>query len=125
MILDSLKGGTLQIIDARSEGEFCGAEKHAKRGGAIPGARHLEWSELLDKVTHRFKGADELRRLFKEAGIDLEKPAAAHCQSGGRASVMVFGMELLGAKDVRNYYDSWSEWGNAEDTPIVPGKPRK
>jgi 3-mercaptopyruvate sulfurtransferase SseA len=29
----------------------------------------------------------------------------------------------MGAKNVRNYYRSWSEWGNAEDTPIV--KPPK
>jgi 3-mercaptopyruvate sulfurtransferase SseA len=40
------------------------------------------------------------------------------CQSGGRASVMPFGLELMGTKDVANYYAGWSEWGNADDTPI-------
>lgn len=54
--------------------------------------------------------------------IALDKPTAAHCQSGGRAAVMVFGMELMGAKDVSNYYPRWSEWSSANDTPVVPGK---
>ena len=35
--------------------------------------------------------------------------------------VLVFGMELMGAKDVSNYYPSWAEWGNDPDTPVVPG----
>ena len=35
---------------------------------------------------------------------------------------MAFGLELMGAKNVSNYYLGWSEWGNLEDTPIVPGK---
>jgi thiosulfate/3-mercaptopyruvate sulfurtransferase len=119
-VLRSLKGGTLQIIDARSENEFCGVDPlENKRAGAIPGAKHLEWSDLIDPATQRFKGPEELRRLFDQAGIDLNRPTAAHCQSGGRASVMVFALELMGAKDVSNYYRGWSEWGNAADTPIV------
>jgi len=89
------------------------------------GAKHLEWSDLLDKDTQRFKPADELRKLFKEAGIDLYEPTATHCQSGGRASVMAFGLELMGAKDVSNYYKSWAEWGNADDTLIVTSKGKK
>jgi thiosulfate/3-mercaptopyruvate sulfurtransferase len=122
-LLDSLKGGKLQIVDARSEKEFCGVEKLTnKRAGAIPGAKQLEWIDLIDKQTHRFKSASNLRTLFEQAGITLDKPTATHCQSGGRAAVMAFGMELMGAKDVSNYYPSWSEWGNADDTPIVPGK---
>ena len=36
---------------------------------------------------------------------------------------MAFTLELMGAKDVRNYYKSWAEWGNADDTPIVGPKP--
>jgi thiosulfate/3-mercaptopyruvate sulfurtransferase len=125
-LLNSLKDKSLQIVDARSEGEFCGTEKAKnKRAGAIPGAKHLEWIELLDKETQRFKTASEISKLFADAGIDLKEKTATHCQSGGRASVMAFGMELMGAKDVSNYYRSWSEWGNSDDTPIVPGNPKK
>ncbi len=125
-LLKAIDGGKLQIVDARSEKEFCGTEKmNNKKAGAMPGAKQLEWTDLLDAKTHRFKPADELKKRFADAGIALDKPSATHCQSGGRASVMAFGMELMGAKDVRNYYKSWGEWGNADDTPIVPGKPKE
>jgi thiosulfate/3-mercaptopyruvate sulfurtransferase len=124
-VLAALRKKDQQIVDARSQGEFCGTETMAKRGGAIPTAKHLEWSDLLDSKTHRFKTADEMNRLFREAGIDLNKPATTYCQSGGRASVMAFALELMGANDVRNYYASWAEWGNAEDTPVEPGKPSR
>lgn len=115
-------GGKTQIIDARSEGEYCGTTKLAKRGGAIPGSRHLEWSELLDPTTRKFKSPAEMARLFREAGIDPRRPAVTYCQSGGRAAVMAFALELMGGRDVANYYRSWSEWGNAEDTPVEQPK---
>lgn len=118
-VLECLSKPSCQIVDARSEDEFCGKTKLSKRGGAMPGAKHLEWSDLLDEKTHRFKSAEEIRRLFAKAGIDLDKPTVAHCQSGGRSSVMAFALELMGAKNVQNYYAGWAEWGNAEDTPIV------
>jgi thiosulfate/3-mercaptopyruvate sulfurtransferase len=117
-VKDSLKDKALQIIDSRSEGEFCGEIKLAKKGGAIPGAINLEWKVLVDNKTQKFKSAADLEQIFKKAGIDLAKPSVAHCQSGGRSSVMVFAMELMGANDARNYYRSWAEWGNANDTPI-------
>ncbi len=122
-LLDSLKDHSVQIVDARSEGEFCGLEPGSnKRAGAIPGAKHLEWIDLLDKTTQRFKSPDEITKLLSTAGIDPHAKTATHCQSGGRASVMAFALELMGAKDVSNYYRSWNEWGNAEDTPVEPGK---
>lgn len=125
-LLKAIEGGKLQIVDARSEKEFCGTEKLTnKKAGAMPGAKQLEWTDLLEPTTQRFKPADDLKKLFADAGIALDKPTATHCQSGGRASVMAFGMELMGAKEVSNYYRSWSEWGNADDTPVVPGKPKE
>jgi thiosulfate/3-mercaptopyruvate sulfurtransferase len=124
LVKDSLKESLFQIIDARTEGEYCGDIKTAKKAGAIPGAIHLEWKVLLDQKTQKFLSAKELDQLFKKAGIDLARPAVAHCQSGGRSSVMVFAMDLMGAKDVRNYYRSWAEWGNADDTPVVIPKKR-
>ena len=76
-MLDLLHDKGVQIVDARSEKEFCGidAQKN-KRAGNIPGAKHLEWSDLIDQQTHRFKTSDELRALFAKAGIDLTQPTA-------------------------------------------------
>jgi thiosulfate/3-mercaptopyruvate sulfurtransferase len=122
-LLKELKGKRIQIADARSQKEHSGETKLAKRGGAISGAIHLEWSDVLDKKTQRFKSPAELTKLFLQAGINLKKPTVCYCQSGGRAAVLAFTLELMGAKDVRNYYRSWNEWGNAEDTPIQ--KPKK
>jgi thiosulfate/3-mercaptopyruvate sulfurtransferase len=120
----SLKDGKAgQIVDARSKMEFCGEALTAKRNGAIPGAKHLEWSTTLDPKTGRFKSPAELTNLLKDAGIDPIKPTTTYCQSGGRASVMAFVLELMGGKPARNYYRSWAEWGNAADTPIA--KPKK
>ena len=121
-VLDAVKGKAAQILDARSEDEYCGTSDTAKRSGHIPGATWVEWTELLGK-DKKFKSADELRALFAERKIDLDRPAVTYCQSGGRAAVLAFGLELMGAKDVRNYYKSWAEWGNADDTPIQ--KPKK
>lgn len=124
-VLDSISKKTWQIVDARSKGEYCGKVEMAKRNGAMPGAVQLEWSDLLDPKTQRFKSAAELARIFRAAGIDLQQPTVTHCQSGGRASVMAFGLELMGAGEVRNYYRSWAEWGNADDTPIVIPREKK
>lgn len=122
-ILKALKADQKpQLIDARSEAEHCGTTRLAKRGGAIPGSLHLEWSDTLDPKTQKFKGPAELAKLFKAAGIDLNRPAITYCQSGGRAAVMAFALELMGARDVANYYRSWSEWGNATDTPVEQKK---
>jgi thiosulfate/3-mercaptopyruvate sulfurtransferase len=124
-LLDLLKSKPPQIVDARSEGEYCGTEETAKRNGSIPGAAHLEWSDTLDAKTGRFKSACELASVFEKAGVDPSKPAVTYCQSGGRAAVLAFALELMGGKDVRNYYRSWSEWGNDPTTPIVKPKPAK
>jgi thiosulfate/3-mercaptopyruvate sulfurtransferase len=120
-VLGYLKGKDRQIIDTRSEKEYCGDQKLARRGGSIPGANNLEWSELLGK-DGRFKSADELTKLFEGRGVSLKEPAVTYCQSGGRAAVMAFALELMGDRDVRNYYRSWNEWGNDPDTPVATPK---
>jgi thiosulfate/3-mercaptopyruvate sulfurtransferase len=123
LLRESVKTNRYQIVDARSTAEHCGDEKlQNKRAGAIPGAKPLEWSDLLEPTGQRFRSPEELKKRFAEAGIQLDQPTVAHCQGGGRAAVMAFGMELMGAPPVRNYYRSWGEWGNREDTPIVQPK---
>jgi thiosulfate/3-mercaptopyruvate sulfurtransferase len=121
-VVGILKAKSAQLLDARSDGEFCGETKSAKRSGAIPGAIHFEWTDLLDPKTKKFKPAGALTKLIDERKVDLDKPVVTYCQSGGRAAVLAFGMELMGGKQVRNYYRSWAEWGNSDDTPVENGK---
>lgn len=122
-LLELLRGGQAhQILDARSKAEHRGEKATAKRNGAVPGAKHLEWSNALDPKTGRFKSAPELKKLMEDAGIDPDKPTTTYCQSGGRAAVLAFVVELMSGKPAANYYRSWAEWGNDPDTPIVTPK---
>jgi thiosulfate/3-mercaptopyruvate sulfurtransferase len=116
-VLAVLKDGAA-CVDARTADEFTGEKALAKKGGHIPGATHLEWVELLDPKTDKFLPPPDLLKLVKDRKIDLDKPQVTYCQGGGRAAVVAFGLELAGAKNVRNYYPSWGEWGNADDTPV-------
>lgn len=117
-VLDQLKADVV-IVDSRTKEEYAGESKAAKKAGHIPGSVHLEWVELLDPKTGKYLPQAELIKLVKERKIDLDKPVIAYCQGGGRAAVAAFGLELAGAKKVRNYYASWGEWGNADDTPVT------
>jgi len=118
-VLDAVKGGRVRVVDARSEAEHTGAEKRAKRGGRVPAACHLEWAQLVDK-DGRFLDETALRAKAAKAGIKPGDSVITHCQSGGRASVDAFVFERLGLA-TRNYYLGWSDWGNAEHTPVETG----
>jgi thiosulfate/3-mercaptopyruvate sulfurtransferase len=56
------------LLDVRSEAEFSG-KTGGERSGHIPGAKHLEWKELL-LPDGRFKKRDDLVRLFRDRGLD-------------------------------------------------------
>ncbi len=116
-VFSALKEKDARIVDARTAEEWTGKELRAKRGGHIPDACRLEWVNLVDN-DGRFLSLDKLKARIKAAGIKPGEPVIAHCQSGGRASVDAFVFEMLGYP-TRNYYLSWSDWGNADDTPIT------
>lgn len=118
-VLDALKKGTTHVIDARTWGEYTGEAKRSKRGGHIPAACHLEWSDLVDK-DGRFLAPSSLRARLETMGIKPGARVITHCQGGGRASVDAFALERLGLS-TRNYYLGWSDWGNAEQTPVEKG----
>lgn len=105
------------ILDTRSDGEYCGTTVRAKRGGAIPGAVHIEWTRNLNQDGD-FKPADELRRLYESAGVTPEREVITYCQGGYRAAHSYLALRLLGYPRVKNYVGSWGEWGNREGLPV-------
>ncbi len=122
-VIGALKGGKVRVIDARSHAEHTGVEKREKRGGRVPMSCHLEWTQFVD-ADGRFLDEAGLRAKLAKAGVKPEEPVITHCQSGGRASVDAFVFERLGFP-TRNYYLGWSDWGNADDTPVDTGPTTK
>ena len=105
------------ILDTRSDGEYFGTTVRAKRGGAVPGAVHIEWTKNLNS-DGEFKSASELVALYEAAGVTAEKEIVSYCQGGYRAAHSYLALRLIGYPRVRNYVGSWKEWGDREDLPI-------
>jgi thiosulfate/3-mercaptopyruvate sulfurtransferase len=115
--LDALGRPDVCLLDTRSEDEYLGRRIRARRGGAIPGAVHLEWRQNLD-ADGRFKSRDELREMYADRGITPDREVVTYCQGGYRAAHSYLALRILGFPRVRNYTGSWKEWGDREDLPV-------
>lgn len=119
-LLEHLEQPQLRVLDARSTGEFLGDDVRAARGGHIPGARHLEWTELLDPDNHgRLRDSDKLKEMLLDRDVRPEHEIVTHCQTHHRSALNWLALRALGYPRVRGYDGSWSEWGNDPDTPIT------
>jgi thiosulfate/3-mercaptopyruvate sulfurtransferase len=105
------------ILDTRSDAEYCGTNVRAARGGAVPGAVHIEWTRNLTP-DGEFKPARELRQMYEAAGVTPDKDVITYCQGGYRAAHSYVALRLLGYPNVRTYVGSWKEWGDRTDLPI-------
>ena len=105
------------ILDTRSEGEYCGTAVRARRGGAIPGAVHIEWTRNLSPEGD-FKPAGELKTMYEDAGVTPDREVLTYCQGGYRAAHSYLALRLLGYPRVRTYVGSWKEWGDRDELPV-------
>jgi thiosulfate/3-mercaptopyruvate sulfurtransferase len=110
------------VLDTRSDGEYCGTAVRAARGGAIPGAVHIEWTRNLTP-DGEFRPAPELRQMYEDAGVTPDREVLTYCQGGYRAAHAYLALRLLGYPRVRNYVGSWKEWGDRTDLPVeIPNR---
>jgi thiosulfate/3-mercaptopyruvate sulfurtransferase len=124
-ILPRLGLGDIALVDVRSPAEYKGEviappgmTETAQRGGHIPGAVSIPWSQAV-RDNGRFRSLEELRELYGSKGVTPERDVIAYCRIGERSSHTWFVLhELLGYPQVRSYDGSWTEWGSMVGVPI-------
>jgi thiosulfate/3-mercaptopyruvate sulfurtransferase len=121
--------GTRNLVDVRSPDEYAGRllapahlpQEQAQRPGHIPTAISVPWSKAANE-DGTFRSDDELRELYRAAGLDESSATIAYCRIGERSSHTWFVLrELLGHRDVKNYDGSWTEYGSLVGVPVALG----
>lgn len=125
-VRSSMKKSDKVLVDVRSPAEFTGEvtappeypNEHAQRGGHIPGAVNIPWSQAV-KEDGTFKSAEDIANLYQSKGVTADKEVITYCRIGERSSFTWFVLKyLLGYPNVKNYDGSWTEWGNMVRNPI-------
>lgn len=114
------------LFDLRSPEEYRGErvappgqpDDGAVRGGHIPGAVNLYFTELLEE-DGTFKDALAMRRMLEARGLDSDKEVIVYCRLSHRATLAYFVLtRILRHPRVRCYDGSWTEWGSVVGIPI-------
>ena len=117
----AINNPAIKLIDARTQAEIEGKElRNIKRGGFIESSIPVYWEDTLDPVTKAFKPARDIAKLYRGKGVTANDEVLVYCQIGMRAAHDLFTLALIGhdLTKLSNYYGSWEEWGNRDDTPI-------
>jgi len=118
-ILERLGAEDFALLDSRSAEEFSGQKRLAERGGHIPGAVNLNWTDAMDPARNlRLLNDDILRERLTAMGVTPDKEVVVYCQTHHRSSHTYVMLKHLGYDDVRGYPGAWSEWGNCGSMPI-------
>lgn len=107
--------------DTRSDDEYAGSANGFRplpRPGHIPGAAHLEWTQLLDAESRTLKPAAELHRLLEAHGITRDKQVASYCQGGARGALGAYVLRVLGYDRGQAYAGSFEQWSKQPDTVV-------
>lgn len=125
VVLAITRDHSAQIVDARPAPRFAGEVDEPRPGlrrGHIPGSVNVPWNELV--ANGALKAPEELAAVFKQKGIDIQRPIVASCGSGVTAAVVVLALYVLNAPQVKLYDGSWGEWGSRDDLPVETGVTR-
>ncbi len=122
-VLNAIANSGHQIADARSPARFHAREPEPRagmRGGHMPGASNVHYRTLLND-DGTMKTTEELRKVFAQAGVDLNRPVITTCGSGVTAAILTLGLTLVGHNTNSLYDGSWAEWGSDPETPVETG----
>ena len=107
------------VVDVRTREEFDGATPYfAARGGHVPGAKHLYWSDLIND-DGRILPAGNVRQRLARLGADVDTPIVPYCTGGVRSAFLQAVLLQAGFRQVANYDGSWWDWAGRDEVPVA------
>lgn len=106
------------LVDARNPERFRGeVEPIDPVAGRIPGAVNVPTGANL-RADGTFRGAEEIRALYRAVGVGEGAQVAAYCGSGVTAAHDILALAVAGI-DAALYPGSWSEWVADPSRPVM------
>lgn len=130
---EMLKDSNNVLVDNRSWDEYIGKisgySYHDKKGripGAVYGYAGTSATTLEDyrNIDNTMRNADEIKALWKDAGIDTNKHLIFMCGSGWRAAEVLTYANVMGFDNTSLYSDGWIGWSNDTSNPTETGEPK-
>ena len=130
---EMLKDSNNVLVDNRSWDEYIGKisgySYHDKQGripGAVYGYAGTSATTLEDyrNIDNTMRNADEIKALWKDAGIDTNKHLMFMCGSGWRAAEVLTYANVMGFDNTSLYSDGWIGWSNDTSNPTETGEPK-
>ena len=130
---EMLKDSNNVLVDNRRWDEYIGKisgySYHDKKGripGAVYGYAGTSATTLEDyrNIDNTMRNADEIKALWKDAGIDTNKHLMFMCGSGWRAAEVLTYANVMGFDNTSLYSDGWIGWSNDTSNPTETGEPK-
>jgi thiosulfate/3-mercaptopyruvate sulfurtransferase len=93
---------SLNIVDTRSFLEWI--------RGHIPGAIHINWTDLYTGADRHPFAPGEFKKLLKDKGVDISKPVVYYCTGGIRSAYAWTVHQLSGLPAAVNYEGGFEAW---------------
>lgn len=98
------------IVDVRTDEEYDGATKYdEKKGGHLPGAIHIRYTDLF-RGDGRLASQADIETMLENAGISKDDNIVTYCTGGIRSAYAQLVFEMAGYENTWNYDQSYWRW---------------
>lgn len=112
---ENLTGKTFQVCDSREHEAYC--------KGHYPDSINFPHSSLLNEETNCLKSVYELKQLFADSDIELNKPIVTMSTHGISSCALALAAYVCGCPNVAVFHGGFVEWKMKADLTLIEVTP--